>query len=646
VPVPDPAPAPLPGTWLVVIPAGLTGTDLAQGCVRALTARGAQAVTAEVGRDTDRAELANRIGQVCGIAGVLSLLALQESADPAHPAVGRGGAGTLGVMQALGDVGVEAPLWLLTRGAVAAGAGETPGRPVQAQVWGLGRVARLELPERWGGLVDVPATWDERAAARLCGVLAGCGEDEVAIRGAGILAQRLTRAPLPSADEGPWVPRGSVLITGGTGTVGGHVARWLAGRGAARVVLTSRSGPASAGVASLAAQLAESGTAVRVAACDVADRAELAGLLDRIAASGPPLGAVMHAAGVLDDGVLDGLSTARLASVLAGKAAAAAHLDELTAGLNLDAFVLFSSVAATLGSAGQGNYAAANAYLDALAQNRHGRGLPAVSVAWGPWAGGGLAQASEAARQRLRRGPLPPMDPYLAVTALGQALAGGDRVLAVMDVDWTQFASAPGADQIPFLRDLPEARPPARDRVADPDQGDGELARRLAGRPPEEQVRLLTELVRAQAAGVLGFASAEAVDPERAFSDLGFDSLTAVELRNQLGAASGLRLPATLLFDYPTSQAVAEYLRVSAFGQDTDPPPVMEELDRLESALASIARDGAGRPEIRVRLEAIMNAFDADGAEDAAPDHEIAAATDDEMFDLVEKELGGADFDE
>ena len=186
-----------------------------------------------------------------------------------------------------------------------------------------------------------------------------------------------------------WAPAGSTLITGGTGAIGAQVARWLAGRGAPGLVLISRSGPDGSGVPVLAAALADAGSAVRVLSCDSADRDALAGLVERLSASGPQLTAVFHTAAVTDDGVLDRLDAARLAAALAAKAAGARHLDELTAGLDLDAFVLFSSVAGTVGGAGQGNYAAANAYLDALAESRRARGLVATSVAWGPWAGTG-----------------------------------------------------------------------------------------------------------------------------------------------------------------------------------------------------------------------------------------------------------------
>jgi len=226
--------------------------------------------------------------------------------------------------------------------------------------------------------------------------------------------------------------------------------------------------------------------------------------------------------------------------------------------------VLFSSVAAVFGGAGQGNYAAANAYLDALAQDRAARGLPAVSVAWGPWAGGGLAQASEAVRRRLARGPLPEMDPDLAVQALGQAMEGTAATVAVMDVDWARYCAVPGAAQVPFVKDLPEIRqhaPAPAAGIAAPELPAGGLAGRLAGTGRAGQEQLILDLVRAEAATVLGHPSLAAIDAARPFNDLGFDSLTALELSQHLSWATGLKLPASLLFDYPSPAVLAGHLQ-------------------------------------------------------------------------------------
>ncbi|QKG19194.1 type I polyketide synthase [Actinomadura verrucosospora] len=584
-PVADPAQAALSGTWLIVAPADATTRDLTEQCAEALRTRGANVVlihTSPAGADRDSltTQIVRAIARPdsetdrVAVTGVVSLLGMDEEVVEGFPVVSAGLAGTLTLVQALGDAGVEAPLWMLTRGAVAVGPGEVLVSPVQAQVWGLGRVVGLEHPDRWGGLIDLPPEMDERAAVRLCGLLAGCGEDQAAIRPAGIMARRLTRAVQPSDGE-TWRTRGTVLITGGTGAIGGHVARWLTGRGAQKIVLTSRSGPAAPGAAELAAQLAETGTAVDVVAADSGDRDQIAAVLAGIAAGGPPLSAVMHSAGVLDDGVLDHLDTARLATALAAKAAGAAWLDELTEGLDLDAFVLFSSAAATFGGGGQANYAAANAFLDALAENRQSRGLAGLSVAWGPWDGDGVSQASEATRLRLRRNRWEVlMAPDLAVRALARALDGQDGVVTIMDIDWPQLAFAPGAAdlvQVPFVRDLPDVRQlDLTPGVAGGGQADGELMARLTGLTRAEQDRLLEDMIKAEAAGVLGYPSPDAVEAGRAFSELGFDSLTAVELRNRLSAVSGLRLPATLLFDYPTPLVLVDHLRTELLGSLAD----------------------------------------------------------------------------
>ena len=294
VPVAEPAPAALAGTWLVLVPAGQLGAGLARACVQALASRGAGVTAAGIDTsEPDRGGLAAGIGQLlrgrAGACGVLSLLALDEAPLPGLAGVPAGLAGTQVLVQALGDAGVDAPLWVLTCGAVAAGEPAIVASPVQAMAWGLGLVAALEHPDRWGGLVDVPPALDEAAAGRLCAVLAGCGEDQAAVRGTAIMARRLARA-LPPRDARPWAPGGTVLVTGGTGWIGGHAARWAAGRGAPRVVLAGRSGPAAAGAAALAAALAAAGAAAEVIACDVAGRAQAAGLLARIAVRRPAAG--------------------------------------------------------------------------------------------------------------------------------------------------------------------------------------------------------------------------------------------------------------------------------------------------------------------------------------------------------------------
>ncbi|WP_370040911.1 type I polyketide synthase [Micromonospora sp. M71_S20] len=562
-PVPDAAGGPrLGGTWLLVVPAGAEDDETVTASARALADHGAT-VERIVVSDADRAVLVALLRQAPEPAGVLSLLALAESDAPAHPCVPFGLAATLTLAQALAEAGGHAPLWCATRGAVGTGPTDPPTSPVQAQVWGLGRVLGLEQPDRWGGLVDLPAALDERAADRLVAALGTVGgEDQLAVRPSGTFAARLDRAP-GDPDAGAWTTTGTVLVTGGTGALGARVARRLARAGARHLVLASRRGPAAPGAADLTAELTAAGVTVTVAACDVADRDALCALLAAIPAE-HPLRAVVHTAGVIDDGVVDSLTPARFAEVLRAKVEPARHLDELTRDHDLSAFVLFSSFAGVVGGAGQGNYAAANAYLDALARRRRVQGLPATSIAWGAWGGGGLAQAETAAR-RLRRGGLPEMDPDLAVGALFDALAQDETTLAVAAVDWAVFG--PGLLSVrrnPLIASLPEVRALGRDTGRATASG---LAAELVGLPAPARERALLDLVRSQAALVLGHDSADAVEPERAFKDLGADSLTAVELRNRLAAATGLRLPATLVFDNPNPAALARHLGGLMFGE-------------------------------------------------------------------------------
>ncbi|MFF1699826.1 type I polyketide synthase [Streptomyces sp. NPDC058257] len=591
----------LAGRWLVVLPEEAAGHAWTTGVVDALAQAGAEvdelhvtAAQVKLGREFLVQQLRERErgegkgegkgedeGEG-GLAGVVSLLGLDESAHEEYGTVPAGLAGTVALVQALGDTAVDARLWVVSSGAVSTGRSDRLARPVQGQVWGLGRVAALEHPENWGGLIDLPQSVDARAASRFTAILAGAGdEDQLAVRGSGVFVRRLVRAEPTDAAEPSrqWEARGTALITGGTGAIGAHVARWLVREGAEHLVLTSRRGLDAPGAAELKAELEVLGAEVTVAACDVADRDAVSALLEQLARDGHTLRSVFHAAGVGQAQPLAGTATADIAGVLAAKAAGAAHLDELLGDTPLDAFVLFSSNSGVWGGGGQGAYAAANAYLDALAEQRRARGLTATSVAWGLWAGGGMA--GEDGEEHLRRRGLRPMDPAPAVGALAQAVVHDETFIAVADLDWERFApSYTSVRPSPFIGDLPEVRrglaeqETASATASAVGQGAGsgsEWAARLAGLAPGEQQRLLLDVVRAQAAAVLGYAGAEAVEPTRAFRELGFDSLTAVEVRNRLAAATGLKLPTTLVFDYPTSAVLAGYLQTELLGDTAAP---------------------------------------------------------------------------
>ncbi|MCX5359772.1 beta-ketoacyl reductase [Streptomyces sp. NBC_00124] len=677
----------LEGTWLLVVPQDGRGGEWAEFCARALRDAGARVATLETDPSrTERAELTGRITALVaeeagtagdGVAGVLSLLAVGgEPAVDREPAVGEelsvdgklsaGGHGvpagltaTIALTQALGDAGVEAPLWAVTRQAVSVDEDDALADPDAALVWGFGRVAALEVPGRWGGLIDLPAAAEDlgaRGRQDLVGVLGApdtgsatdgpAPEDQIALRADGTRVRRVRRttprtpvSTSPSAlaspsevtpdaaatsVDGPWPPRGTILITGGTGGLGAHTARWLAANGAEHLLLVSRRGPDAPGADTLRTELTAAGSTVTISACDVADRAALAALLDTVPTE-TPLSAVVHTAGVSVDRALDELDARHLADVLGPKTAAARHLHELTRQRDgadrLSAFVLFSSTAGVWGSGGQSAYAAANAYLDALAEHRRALGLPATAVAWGAWSGGGMADTEETTR-RLRRRGVRGLDPRAAVAALADAVRGRETHLTVADVDWATFALAftsrrPSA----LLAELPDVRealaatsgrhgPAADGRRTDEDPGT-RLRGRLRGLSSEERQRVLLELVRTQVASVLGHTSLDGVRPGKPFNALGFDSLTAVELRNRVNAETGLSLPTTVVFDHPTPDALAECLRSELGASDATGPSLLADLERLDSVFTGDAlRDAETRRRAEERLRAMLQRLD------------------------------------
>ncbi|WP_225840577.1 type I polyketide synthase, partial [Streptomyces sp. NK08204] len=566
-------------------------------------------------------------------------------------------------------------LVLVTRGAVATGAADEVRDAALAAVWGLVRSAQSEHPDRFV-LVDLDQNLDQdldqgldqgldqdldhhadlddtqdRIPLAVLSAAVATGEPQLALRSGTVLAPRLVRA----ADKGiggnaaaVWDTAGTVLITGATGSLGGLVARHLvAERGARQLLLVGRRGANAPGAEQLTAELTALGASVTWAACDVADRDALAALLTE-----HPVTGVVHAAGVLDDGVVELLTPERLDAVLRPKVDAAINLHELTD--KPAAFVLFSSVSGTFGGAGQANYAAANAFLDALAQQRRAQGLSAVSLAWGLWeqaggTGGMTAGLGAADVRRMGRAGISALSAAEGLALFDAGCAGDEAAVLPVRLDLAAVRSAAreSAHPVPaLLREL--VRVPVRRVVADAGAGGADAAAglraRLAGAPEAERERMLLDLVRGHVAAVLGHASGGTVEADRAFKDFGFDSLTAVELRNRLNAATGLQLTATLVFDYPTPTVLARHLATQLLPDagTAAAVPVSVELDRLEAGLAAMDWAEIGRTGVVARLRDLLARYG--DAPDAATGttllDKLDAATDDELFSMVDQDFG------
>ncbi|MGX7825872.1 SDR family NAD(P)-dependent oxidoreductase [Actinokineospora sp. 24-640] len=525
----------------------------------------------------------------------------------------------------------EATMVVLTRGAVATTDTEGVADLAAAAVRGLVRSAQSENPDRFV-LVDIDAA--DASSAKLAEV-AALGEDQVALRGGAVLVPRLARAA-HSAEPAP-VLDGPVLITGGTGMIGGLVARHLAARyGARELLLLSRSGPAAPDAARLVADLAALGATAEVLACDTADRADLAAAIgDRV------LAGVVHAAGALDDGVIGSLTPEQFDTVLRPKLDTAAHLHELTEGMPLALFAMFSSAAAAMGSVGQGNYAAANSALDALAHRRRAAGLPGLAIGWGMWerasAMSAHLDAADLARATRAGAALSDED---GLALFDAALLSGSAHLVATRLDIAALRARAGSEPVPaLLRGM--VRGPVW-RVAGTGSDSGpDLLTRLAGLSELEQRRLLLDLVLGAAATVLGHASPAAIDPERGFMELGFSSLTAIEIRNRLAAATGLRLPSTLIFDRPTAAKLAEHLRTAlAVDAVAGAPPLTAELDRLEAGLTLTDAGDETRVRVLDRLHALIARYDTGLSTFEEVVDDLDLATDEQMFALID---GGSD---
>ncbi|MFV2109764.1 SDR family NAD(P)-dependent oxidoreductase [Micromonospora sp. LOL_015] len=542
-------------------------------------------------------------------------------------------------------------LLVVTREAVPVGDGE-PLDIVQSPLWGLLRSAQSENPDR---LLLVDIDDDDTSLEvlpRAVAAAVAAEEYQAAVRSGEVSVPRLGLVPATGTERsGDLNPDGTVLITGASGLLAGHVARHLAARGVRHLLLLSRRGEQARTTAPLVAELAALGARATVAACDAADRAALAAVLAAIPDEHPLTG-VVHAAGVLRDGTVAGLTPEQLDTVLRPKIDSAWNLHELTADADLAMFAMFSSAAGTLGGSGQGAYAAANVFLDSLAARRRSLGLPATSLAWGAWEAsadphnvGMAGHLASADAGRARRGGLLPVTFEQGMALFDTAATLDEAFVLPMRMDLAGVRTS-GSPVPPLLRALVKA--PARRTADAAPASPASLRDRLGELLGEDRERYAVDLVRGQAAAVLGHVSAQLVPTDEAFRDLGFDSLTAVELRNRLKSTTGLTLPATLVFDHPTPRALARFLLTELVPEASGPVlPAQAELDRLEAALAAVPAGppAAGDDAVAERLRRILSGWlrnrpTADPAAEPETGTDLGTATTDEIFAYIDNELG------
>jgi len=560
-------------------------------------------------------------------------LSAETAKDPLAAALAASG-DALEQVQAWLLAGAEGRLAVVTHGAVRACEADSPD-PALAAAWGLLRSAQAEHPDR---IVLIDSDGVEASEAVLNKALTAEEEPQLALRDGAVLAPRAVRAevvPPAGLEAAGFEPGRTVLITGGTGALGSSVARHLAAGGVRHLLLVSRGGLEAPGARELDEELKRLGAESSIVSCDISKRVELEALLASIPQDSP-LGAVVHTAGVLADATIEGQSPETIESVFAPKAGAAWYLHDLTAKLDLSSFVLYSSAAGALGSPGQGNYAAANAFLDALAQRRCAEGLPATSIAWGLWQGsrGMMAGLRESDLARARRAGLVALSEERGLELFMEALVSPDPAPLAIEFDRGALRNLAAAGALPpALRGL--VRVPRRSRT------DGTaLAKRLASAPEAERETLVLELVRTEVAGVLGHGSPQRVDPERAFQEMGFDSLAAVELRNRLGLVTGEQLAATVVFDYPNASSLARHLLAELAGGEGVPAEL--ELTQLGQALAGLGATDPSRPRIAARLRALAADLESDASAGTGnlDSERLRSASDEELLDLIDAQVG------
>jgi len=455
-------------------------------------------------------------------------------------------------------------LWFVTQRAVAVEGDSEKLAMAQSPLWGFGRTAALEHPEIWGGMIDLAHDETHLIAEHLVASLTNeDAEDQIVLRNGLRYVARLSRCSVPACREIVLRQDATYLITGGLGGIGRHLAVWLAEHGARCLVLAGRSGASQPAARETVAELERSGVKVEAARLDVSNHEQVVELIERIQATMPPLRGIVHAAGILADGILKELDSARFAEVMAPKVDGAWHLHRLSRDLDLDLFVLFSSVASLLGSPGQANYSAANAFLDSLAHYRQRAGLPALSINWGPWREAGFAIKKDSSTAWIDEiGPAEGMEAFRLAQQVGRPQ------LCVFAANWNQWQD-PALHRLAMFKevanDFKEKSEVAGDEIRSP------FAESLHTAGSEQKRDLLYDHVRQVVSRIVGFEPGREPDPDQGFADMGMGSLMAIELRNRLQADLGITLSATLAFNYPTINALVSFLHAEISVIDSDP---------------------------------------------------------------------------
>ncbi|MGW0738201.1 alpha/beta fold hydrolase, partial [Streptomyces sp. NPDC002851] len=564
--LPGPRTVALDGAWALAVADDQAG--LAAELERELRLAGA--VVHLVDAAQDRAALTRSLRALpAGLQGIVTLGGIDTAPDADGVPVGF--RRTLALVQAIGDCELALPVWMLTRGAVSVDGAEPLPHPLQSLVNGLGRVVSLEQPALAGGVVDLPPQPHDGWALELVRTLrADDHEDQVALRPEGRFVRRMLRTA-PQTPDTAWTTSGTALITGGTGALGLHLARWLADRGTTHLVLASRSAGTAPEAAALRDELAAKGVTVTLATCDIADRHQTEELLARCATPDAPLRVVAHLAGMSRGTALGAIAPEQIAGELAAKVRGGWNLHELLADQPLDAFLLYGSGASLWGGAHQALYAAANTGLDALARHRRTRGLTATVLHWGGWAGDGMLTAD--AEEHVQARGLHSMDPAHALTAVGLALGSNLTTLGVADIDWSRFAPAYSAARPrPLIQDIDDVRAALAAHTVPHDPLAGARLRdELSRMSPDNRQHTMTELVRTEMAHVLGLPPT-GIPAGQPLQQLGFDSLMAVTVRGTLARATGLPLTTDVLVKYGTCHAIARRLLEDLLDTPSDEP--------------------------------------------------------------------------